>query len=842
MKDFFISYNRADKKWAEWIAWQLEEAGYTTVIQAWDFRPGSNFVLEMQKAAKEAKRTIAVLSPDYLNARFTKAEWAAAFAQDPTGEKGTLMPVRVRKCELKGLLSQIIYIDLVDLEEEALRKTALLEGLQHNKRIKPKTKAVLSNEIQNFEKGIKRYKSQKHKFDDFGKAGQKYAKKIEDLYGIIRIFGSTKPVPLRGIYTRVNILEKILSRHPINIDELEKYFDSDRRGFGHKQETRPGMEVVNNLQKFIILGKPGSGKTTFLKYITIQAKDGKMDKTRIPIFIGLKDFSDSDKSSLLDFIISQFDGCDFHDAGSFIEKILKKGKALLLLDGLDEVSKDKTDKIIKDIRDFSNKYSDNQFIISCRIAAYNYYFEKFTDVELSDFNDEQIKNFIDNWFGIDTKKALSCWKKLEENESIKELAAIPLLLSMLCLSFDETMNFSHNKAELYKDTLDVLLKKWDVSKRIERDEVYKNFPLRYKEIMLSRIAATTFEKGQYFVTRRTLENLVMDFVQNLQGVKKEELTMDSEVILKSIEAQHGILVERAKGIYSFSHLTFQEYFTAKYIVDNSNKGTLINLIENHLYEDKWREVFLLTAEMLAEADDLILKMKIKIDSFLSNKSSKKIGDFIKIIQKDVVKKNINYSPSASRALAIFLVINYIPIKYSERAHSLGVGIGASLFYPNRYSKKTIANIKGEHAKAVERSHDPDLARVRSLAYNLASNLNIEQVRIYERVLALVVALNPNYDPNTFPRVAPVRDEDFSRYSIDNQKLDEARSLALDFDHAVNIDRIHALAINFKQELLNELLIYMDANLLITDCLNRNCYVSKETRQKISDELLTVLES
>ena len=56
-KDFFISYNKADREWAEWIAWQLEEAGYTTVIQSWDFSPGRNFILEMDKATKAAKRT-----------------------------------------------------------------------------------------------------------------------------------------------------------------------------------------------------------------------------------------------------------------------------------------------------------------------------------------------------------------------------------------------------------------------------------------------------------------------------------------------------------------------------------------------------------------------------------------------------------------------------------------------------------------------------------------------------------------------------------------------------------------------------------------------------------------
>jgi hypothetical protein len=95
MKDFFISYNKADRAWAEWIAWHLDEAGFTTVLQAWDFRPGSNFVVDMDRATVETERTIAVLSPDYPRASFTQPEWAVAFAKDPTGEKGLLLPVRV---------------------------------------------------------------------------------------------------------------------------------------------------------------------------------------------------------------------------------------------------------------------------------------------------------------------------------------------------------------------------------------------------------------------------------------------------------------------------------------------------------------------------------------------------------------------------------------------------------------------------------------------------------------------------------------------------------------------------------------------------------------------------
>jgi tetratricopeptide (TPR) repeat protein len=129
MKNFFISYNKADRSWAEWIAWQLKEAGYEVVIQAWDFRPGSNFVLEMDKAAKGTERTIAVLSEDYMKAEFTHPEWAAAFAKDPRGDKRALVPVLVRKCEAEGLLNQIVQIRLVDLEEQAA-KEALLAGVR----------------------------------------------------------------------------------------------------------------------------------------------------------------------------------------------------------------------------------------------------------------------------------------------------------------------------------------------------------------------------------------------------------------------------------------------------------------------------------------------------------------------------------------------------------------------------------------------------------------------------------------------------------------------------------------------------------------------------------------
>jgi hypothetical protein len=116
-KDFYISYTRADRSWAKWIAWQLQEAGYTTVMVS-DFKPGSSFVAGMNDGLIQANRVIAVLSPNYLKALYTQAEWQTAFAQDPTGEQGKLVPVRVEECLPQGLLMIIGYIDLVGSDEQ----------------------------------------------------------------------------------------------------------------------------------------------------------------------------------------------------------------------------------------------------------------------------------------------------------------------------------------------------------------------------------------------------------------------------------------------------------------------------------------------------------------------------------------------------------------------------------------------------------------------------------------------------------------------------------------------------------------------------------------------------
>jgi hypothetical protein len=124
--DFFVSYTGADEGWAEWIAWQLKEAGSQVRLQKWHFDAGSDFMAEMDEAVRKAQRTIAVLSPAYLRSAYCQAEWRNIFTTDVDGRDRRLVPVCIEKCPAKdlGLLKTRVYIDLTKCADgESARQT-----------------------------------------------------------------------------------------------------------------------------------------------------------------------------------------------------------------------------------------------------------------------------------------------------------------------------------------------------------------------------------------------------------------------------------------------------------------------------------------------------------------------------------------------------------------------------------------------------------------------------------------------------------------------------------------------------------------------------------------------
>jgi len=495
---------------------------------------------------------------------------------------------------------------------------------------------------------------------------QKVYADIHHRCGTMRVLDMEQPIGIGDIYTNVNILEKLSGSRRLGLNELLQDCDLenfDRFLLGQVRYKRvPGLEAVERHRQLMVLGKPGAGKTTFMKRLATLCNHGEFQAQRVPVFVTLKEFAEAKGQPGLEaYIRQQWQACGIEDTAD-LTQVLKQGRALILLDGLDEVQETDHDRILQEIKAFTGRYRDCQFVMTCRIAAREYTFQHFTEVEVADFDEDQIADFATKWFTTkeDSEKGETFIQRLEDNEPIQELATNPLLLTLLCLVFGEANDFPVNRAELYKEGLDVLLKKWDAKRNIERDQVYKKLSLKRKEDLLSQLAFYTFKKGDYFFKQSVVEQHILDYIRNLPGAQEDEeaLQLDSEAVLKSIEAQHGLLVERARVIYSFSHLTFQEYFTARYLISRCNphdmRDEMLNWLSRQLHKERWREVFILTANVLASADNLLLLGKKSINE-LAIKDDK-IRRILMWVSNESSKNPFEGKDSEFKVLCLSLVV------------------------------------------------------------------------------------------------------------------------------------------------------------------------------------------
>ena len=236
---------------------------------------------------------------------------------------------------------------------------------------------------------------------------------------MLQLLDISHPVGIDDIYIDVNILEEIESLQWLALGELQKLSSEqfDRFGLGEVDEKQiPGMRAVETYSKLRVLGKPGVGKTTFLQHLAIQCNLGAFAAKQVPVFITLKNFAESREPSdlsLLNYIRQEFLTSGISE-NSVIEKLLQAGRVLLLLDGMDEVLKQQSNAVLKEIRSFSDKYHKNRFVATCRTASQKLRLRGFTDVEIAPFTQAQIQAFADKWFLRYSPKQTLVMGKLRE--------------------------------------------------------------------------------------------------------------------------------------------------------------------------------------------------------------------------------------------------------------------------------------------------------------------------------------------------------------------------------------------------------------------------------------------
>jgi hypothetical protein len=480
-------------------------------------------------------------------------------------------------------------------------------------------------------------------------ASRQYAQNYTERHAILKVLGMREPVSLESVYTAVQFLDDRAIRSFESVETLEEvYRKAKQRSFQPKDcQKQEGLKVANQKQYLMVLGGPGAGKSTFLRRIgleSLKGKKGKFQHACIPVFIELKKFN-TGEINIEKEIAEEFRICGFPSHEEFTAKALEQGKLLILLDGLDEVPTERMNEAIRQIQDFVDLHDQNHFITSCRVAAYRHNFRRFSDVAMADFDDAQIENFISNWFRSEPQTGQDCWQKLnnDEHKSAKELTQTPLLLTLVCLLYQRSRKFPSNRATLYERALRVLLEEWAAEKGIPHEDLYKGLDTKRKEMMLSEIAHHAFQANRLFLPRREITDQIE---QLLKEMLPDEKFVDGTAVLKSIEVQHGVLVERAEGIYSFSHLTLQEYLTAQYIDDHRQIEALVT---EHLTDERWREVFLLVAGLMrGGADDLLLLMEKEAQKYIN---TPKLQALLRWAEQVTAGSESNLKPVAKRAIA-----------------------------------------------------------------------------------------------------------------------------------------------------------------------------------------------
>lgn len=558
--------------------------------------------------SEDAHFTVMFISQHYSAKLWTNHERRAAQARAFRDNSEYILPVRFDDTEIPGILDTVGYVSLHERDPEDLA-ILIEEKLISHKLVEPQAapedKATAVEIIRRVVDSTPSLASEilvegAHYARE---AAGNYAEHCHTLYQNMRILAMPEPIALSHIFTQVRVADRIRSNQ--SSTELDVFRDIiSNRG----KKERVGMNATSlfkSQSRTVLLGGPGSGKSTFLKYTLL--KELQADSVlQIPILLPLNELDQRNKS-VLENLVQILDHCGIVSARGLLTALLRAGRVRVLIDGLDEVRLDDRIQIVREINQLMARYRTCSFIITCRTAGYEYWFGDCRHYEVQRFSKRSITAFVLRWFSSERKKARELLAQILPSARMRDLCSSPLMISIVCIGFDAGIDLSNNRAEIYKDAIDALLRKWDASRSIYRDNIYRSLTPKRREDLLCDLASRTFVNNQIVIQDAQAKEIVSRFLKTMPTSPDISVDNDAEIVLRAIETQHGLIEKRSIQFWAFAHLTFQEFFVAQYLASRDLESRT-SAVRTYIDKPEWREVIMLTAALLPNADDFVLEI------------------------------------------------------------------------------------------------------------------------------------------------------------------------------------------------------------------------------------------
>lgn len=446
-------------------------------------------------------------------------------------------------------------------------------------------------------------------FDLRGKYAKAQKRQIKTTHANIKLLGMTSPIPLARIFYPTHVSTTIRRRlyEQEWLSENASIATSSKKVTSSKKTANiDAAKYVEANPKVVVLGGPGAGKTTFLRFLALMHADlienAPTHSESLPFFVHLPHFAKTNLG-LFEFAIESLIKSTDQYATDFVSKAFNAGKALLLLDSFDEIPRAQRSDVVVRIKSFESLYPNVRIVLSCRTADYEEPLPNFCEVEVSRLSHEAIGKIIRAWFDGETSKATALINLIKNDGGVEELTETPLLLSLLCIQYRHDLQLPKRKTELYKRCLYALLRDWDSERGFSRDTSYEGMSDDRKERLFEHIAGKFFiEQESYEFKKEQVLNVVGEFIACL-----DIPTTEASPIIDEIERHHGIIEQVSQDFFSFSHTSMQDYFVARHLL---SKRIELDEITKNFENENWHPVieFVLS---LAENPSAILDLLIR---------------------------------------------------------------------------------------------------------------------------------------------------------------------------------------------------------------------------------------